>query len=499
MDNLKSNPISLMNDYKHRIFKTVFTLMSIRIFYLILVPPFIGIANNGDFQRLMMSVGLNYPCNIWLPENYDTYFWRYIVNDAIFIEPINTGWHQIFEIFPRIAILLSNKIDNGFFDIRYLGAVNASVYLIGIFLLIRNIERIQGTWSYVFLGLTVLIFSDSYILQYFNSFYTEVGSVSSTIILYSILWYIFSSERKMILVYAIPVIILTGIISLFTVLSKQQDILLVVPVMVMHWLLFKKFDIQKHMRLILSAVFFVVVAILFTHNSAVGNVGAFNVTSMDLLKYSSKPQAHLEAMGFNDTEVEIFMQGIGENMFSENSPFKKCLSWEDYEQSFTRINELKIIFKEPHILLDMISSRSENLFKDDPILGNYMENSGAAPYEKTKENRMWSNIKSAIFKSNFVFYISTICFASLFSFFGRKSKIFSFIPKDLFWLYLMVSVTSILRFMTIMLGDSSHDDIKHFFALNIEFDILFAINCCAIVYMVLHKTALGILLNNQKN
>lgn len=41
--------------------------------------------------------------------------------------------------------------------------------------------------------------------------------------------------------------------------------------------------------------------------------------------------------------------------------------------------------------------------------------------------------------------------------------------------YIIVAMclSNILRFATAILGDSPHDDIKHFFAINVEFDVIF--------------------------
>lgn len=477
---------------KHKIFNIIFILFAVRIFFLILVPPFIGIANNGDFQRLMQSVGLDYPCDPWLPENYDTYFWRYITNDARFIEPLDTGWHQIFTVFPQIAIFLSNKIYNGFFDIRFLGTVNACVYLLGIKLIVNNIEQIKGGWSYVFLALTMLIFGDSYILQYFNSFYTEPGSISGIILFWGLLWAGFTVVTGTHYIFRILFLIVITIDALFVILSKQQDILLVVPVVFIVWLLLKRFNAKILLRASWSITFVTFVVFLFLHNPGGGNIGAFNAISMDLLSRSSNPQMHLREMGFNDIETEIFTQGIGGNMYSVNAPFSNQLSWDEYEHYFSRRNELKIILREPSIFFKMLESRSEHLFRDEPNLGNYMQDSGAAPYEKTKENRLWSNIKSAIYESNFAFYAATIFFSCMLSVFGWTFDALATIPKDLFLLYSILPVSNAIRFISVLLGDSSHDDIKHFFVLNVEFDVMFVINICAIVCISayrLHRVA----------
>ena len=38
-----------------------------------------------------------------------------------------------------------------------------------------------------------------------------------------------------------------------------------------------------------------------------------------------------------------------------------------------------------------------------------------------------------------------------------------------------------------MLGDDSHDDIKHFFMVNVEFDVMFVLNLLFVIYVAVKK------------
>ncbi len=175
------------SDIKARIFNVVFALFFLRIIFLIVVPPYIGIANNGDFQRLSQSVGIDYAENPWESKNHDDYFFNYVTNDYIYIDPIDNGWHQVFEVFPQIAIWLSNRISNGHFDLRFLGVVNALVYCAAVYVLISSIRIINSGWSYALLGIVIIVLSDSYIIQYCNSFYTEIGTASASILFWGLM------------------------------------------------------------------------------------------------------------------------------------------------------------------------------------------------------------------------------------------------------------------------------------------------------------------------
>lgn len=460
---------------KSLFFRTVFILFVIRIFFLILVPPYIGIANNGDFQRLSVSVGIDYAYNPWDEGNYDISFWNYVPNDYKFIEPVDTGWIQVFALFPKIAILLSNRFINGRFDIRFLGFVNAAVYCLGVYLLLNNIKRVEGLWSYALLMIAVLCLGDSYVLQYFNSFYTEIGSVSASLILWGLLLLAFDTGTQGHPFLQLLLVAALSIAAIFAVLSKQQDILLAIPFVFIMWIVLKRFDVKTVYRVGWEALFVVTVAVFFIGNTAGGNITTYNVISMDLLANSEDPYEHLQAMGFDDSEAEMFLQGVGQNAFSSGLP------WKDYENFFTRTNELKILLREPKIFFRMVGKRATNLFMDDPTLGNYTIDSGAAPHQKTAENKLWSNLKTKIYGVGLGFYLPVVMLALFFGIFGRRIRLLRKIPSDLFYVYLVLPMSNVLRFVTIMLGDSSHDDIKHFFTVNFEFDFMFWINACLLV------------------
>ncbi len=268
--------------------------------------------------------------------------------------------------------------------------------------------------------------------------------------------------------------------AVFMILCKQQDILVIIPTACMVWLLLKRFGVSRVIRGAWEIGFVFLIGVLFISNQAGGNNTTYNVISMDLLNYSKDPVGHLKSFGMSDDVAELFATGVGENPFNNGMPRY------EYDEFFTRKNELKIIINEPSILPKMIINRANLLFRDDVGLGNYMKASGAVPKEKTRENRLWSNIKTWFYGSGIAFYLLIIVISLIVIGVGILNGIYS-MPKDLFLIYLMLPISNVLRFITVMLGDSSHDDLKHFFMINIEFDVIYLVNLCLIIYFVLQK------------
>jgi len=61
---------------------------------MILVPPIIGIANNGDFERLSQKFGVFNPYNAWDTEHYSTIFFHNIVITFKNSTPISTNFFR---------------------------------------------------------------------------------------------------------------------------------------------------------------------------------------------------------------------------------------------------------------------------------------------------------------------------------------------------------------------------------------------------------------------
>ena len=457
---------------------------------MILNPVFIGIANNGDFQRLMTTVGLDYPYNAWSPENYDKSFWNFVPNPYAYIQPVESSWNQIFAVFPKLAIALSTIAGAQYFDIRFMGFVNAVVYIAAVYVIVRCIMRIDGAWSYVWLALTLWILGDGYILQYLNSFYTEIGSVTGMLLVLGLTLYGFLRGKERKTLWKILLLLGISVSALFAVLSKQQDILVLIPVVAVLCRLMKHLELRILYRIGWAAALIGIVFTLFAGNAAGGDITAFNVTYMDLLRHSEKPEVHLTEMGYSEDEVQRIAERIGGNAFTDPEIYQ------EFGEDFTRGNEVKILLREPGILLPVVLERSRLLFLDDPNLGNYTADSGEAPREKFTQTQPWYNLKSLFYVSSFWFYIAVIGIAFVLALLAGKISALSAIPKELFWIYGILPVANAARFATVILGDSSHDDYKHFFMTNVEFDIIFVVLICLAVYIsikvVQRKTKKGV-------
>lgn len=467
----------------------VLIVFSIRILSLVLVPPFIGIANNGDFERLSVSCGIGYEYNAWDGEHYGKAFFNYVPNDFKRLDSCqDTGWRQIFAGVTKIAVALSNVPIGGHFDIRHIGIVNALVYIFLVSVLAHLIFRIGGVTSFVGVGVLLLISGDAYIIQYFNSFYTEIGSVFGLYLLI-ICWLLAMRSR----VAKWPLCGICFMASVFAVNSKQQDILLMIPVVFGVYLLLGGVFHKRWHKWAVCAILTCAVIVTMPKNKRAPNMAAFNVILQDILHDSKKQEEHLALAGCDEKGQRELMSAIGENAFSCGFP------WEKYKDATNRLLEINILCREPAILFRMVNRRAKSLFTMEDGLGNYTVDSGAQKRVKTVSNAIWTHIKNAMYRRTFGFWIAILAVALAYAIYRIKTDRTTNL-KSPWWGLIILIVFNMLRFLTVIVGDSSHDDIKHFFALNVEFDIIVAIVLMGIIWQaedtILHHRVKGRLMGN---
>lgn len=476
-------PIYILNKLdakKHVLFQIAFCIFALRVLFLILVPPFIGLANNGDFFRVLVPCGLGWPGDPYSPELYDDVFFYYVYPKYCFVEAVQLGnWRMLSEIFAKIAVFLSNRIETGWFDLRFMGLVNASLFLLVIRYFMRTIEKISGLISYIVLLFTIIVFGDSSIIQYFNSFYAEPHELIFTLLLWGLLLKGFLLQHDSPPLFKITFCVICFITAFFSCLSKQQDILVIFPVGFILYLLASRLFKLKWLATGFAVLFLLSAVIMFLLNPGAGNVPTFNVINTDLLAVSSYPESHLEKMGMNEDEIDLIQKNVGRNAFMNN----ESLNVENWFNACNRRNELKMICREPALVVRMAVVGGSDLFQDTG-LGNYTADSGAIPGEKTQENRLWSMLKSKIYVRDFWFYAFVIFTSLLLCILGFNRLIPMCRKQEFYTVFALLPISNLIRFFSVIFGDT--DRIKHFFMLNVEFDVIFLTCCVLIMGSLLH-------------
>ncbi|HYX21844.1 MAG TPA: hypothetical protein VFA98_13440 [Thermoanaerobaculia bacterium] len=143
------------------------------IAFQLLVPPVVGLANNGDFESVMSPVGLKY----FTEEHSEKYF-SWIVTRFGFAEP---GWHPTGLVTSEVPLAwLARFVSEPFaraFDLRVLGAIHGLLLVTGLALLVSAAGRLGRAAQWTAAAALLFFFTDIGYVAPLNSFFSQAASL----------------------------------------------------------------------------------------------------------------------------------------------------------------------------------------------------------------------------------------------------------------------------------------------------------------------------------
>ncbi|MHA6480370.1 glycan biosynthesis hexose transferase WsfD [Paenibacillus sp. strain BS8-2] len=182
------------------------------------IPPYVGMADNGDFSRIIYGNGLYFNA----PDYIDQYF-GYFIRQYGIMQYYNEYSEALFSsqsLFIRLSLWINRLfVSDVIFDIRVQAGVLWVLLVAAVYLLVEGLTwRTPNKLGYPIAFLAVFIFGDTGYTAYLNSFYGE-----SIVLLMSL--FVVSSLlllcRKRFNDYVLLAILATAMLLLTT--SKQQN------------------------------------------------------------------------------------------------------------------------------------------------------------------------------------------------------------------------------------------------------------------------------------
>ncbi|MNO64064.1 hypothetical protein D3C76_547860 [compost metagenome] len=435
------------------------------IIYLLFVGPFIGVADNGDFLRMMNTIGLNYYDT---GASYEDQFFNFS-HSRFAYENLFRGFYPSSQILiVLVPRLIGGLIHGSFFDVRLLGAVYALLLLVATWLLVRYNAR----GSYVtglLLGAAILfVFYDIGYLAYFNSLFGEPVSMVFMLLTFALGLRLTSQEKP-----TTKGLTLFFIAILFLVTSKIQN----APIGIAFALIFLRFmtldSARKWRKLALRfsiAIFLVSIVMYVTAPKDLKHINLYQTVFFGILNESPDVKGDLQDLGLPE-RLEVL---AGTNYFQTDTVIKQddpSLIPDFYD----RVSHKDVLFfylKHPGRLIDNMEYAASNSMAIRPYyLGNYekSENKPAGTLSYTYST--WSQFKNKHIPHTLgflsIFYL--VYFAgALFQYF-RSREVRGKIAGELLMLLGLIGVFS---FLVPILGDGRADIGKHLFLFNVCFDMM---------------------------
>lgn len=445
-------------------------LVGIIVGIALFIPPIVGIADNGDFARMVYSNGL-----YKLPENVNQYF-NYFVKDYGILQYYNENSASLFSshaVFIKIAVVL-NKLfySQTLFDIRFLSGMYFVLYLGAIYLLMEGLTyRIKRKTGYVLAILVVIVFGDTAYTSYFNSFYSE--PVMFIMMLYAfaaalLLYRKRFNETAMILLFTVS--------SALMIMSKQQN----APLAICMALIFVGLvAIRKRplYRLLVIGCFSVVllsgVVTYKLITAEFNNINQFQSMTRGVLLESNDPEKTLEdgnmSGQFSLLKGDIYFQSYFPIDINGN-----YMVHEFYEKyGFGWI--LKHFLLNPGEFYTILNTAAHDIHQVQPYeMGNYEKSAGKPAKTHTRYFTLYSQMKRYFFPNTMGFLIIWalvylgIYFPSMFAAFKERQM------RGLlrYWL-IIANLGMVLGILIIsVIGDGDADLAKHLFLIAVIFDFM---------------------------
>ncbi len=414
----------------------------------LLLPGFIGMANNGDFGKVIGPLSMDGADrgadNFIFFESHYVRATQYYLAAPYFSSETALAWvaSSIERIFG----------DPGRFDIRWMGALHILIFLLfysAILLLLRPLEPA----SRIVLSLAALwIFADTGLTAYLNSFFTDTAAILGGLAAVILAVHLSLADRS-------PLMPLTlfGLASLLFVASKAQHGVLGIAAAGFAFSLAWRSS-ESRTRLAASAVGLAILSamiwIVASTPSYYTAQARFNLIFYWLLPNSTTPAQDLAELGLSAAD----MRYSGMTSYSSRTPMNDA-AFRDYFSSRTSYTGvLNFYLRHPSRPLSKLAS---DLWREAPnrrvvYLSNYRRDQGKPAGARDPQLASWSALRTRLFRwwppHILIWLLAAICVPP-FQFRTANPRL-----RSLAWAISVPAVLAIAEFLTVSLADACETD-----------------------------------------
>ena len=453
------------------------------LIFLLFVPPIIGLANDGDFQRIIAAFSLG------AVDTQDEF--KYINTPLEF-----NGRHYLKGTFDSsehyvafVAIAIDSMVhrQGGEFDLRAIGLVHGAIYLMAFALALR-LTRGAKVWARAgAIGVLLLVSMDVLYVSQMNAFYQDTAALIFLALSAALVCRVLTYQRRR---DAIGLVIALLLLAA----SKTQHAPLLFPVLVLLcWLRGRLLPgLSDWVRA--ASIAAILVVSLFTFRGsqeAYRTVPLFSEIFYRVLPPARDPLPELRELGLD----ESYRKYIGMHGYSEGAPATDA----DFSRQFlSRTSHLRLAFflvRHPARAWRLLKEGLSEIGAQRPFMGNYERRTGKPETSMSRAFSLWSGMKRGAFEGRGRLYLAYVTVLS--GLFGwllwTRRRV---LPEGSFYAGVTLMVVVWLAMAIGILGDGT-DTIRHsllFTALN---DLMFV--CTAMVAIMCPRNGRGSLVLHRGN
>ena len=427
----------------------------------LLVPPIVGVADQGDYVRVMQPLGL---AHVGTSYEDTVFLW---VQPRYRVVPGDTSRLLLSAelIFAGIARGLGAALSrDGLFDLRLLGGVHLAFYLAAVWLVLRAARGLPGAARGVVWLAVLLIAPDVAYIAYLNSFYSEPAAVICLIALLGVALGEVRAEapsRRGLWAYFVAA-------ALFAA-TKAQNYVLALPMIALPVTLLaaRRWRSWSATVVPLAVVCLLWTVVLFAHLPDYLRYPAkWNGVFHGLLVDSPSPAEDLAEFGLGPEWAR--WTGV-DAIQVEGAWVRAPIMEEGGRFSFRQIAWFYL--RHPGRLAQVAQRCAQRAFIwHNPLLGNYTRDSGKPPSTRAPSYTGWSDLENTLFPKRFWF---------LATFFGLLLGVVAWeLRRGLespaartALLGLTVATMAVLAFSVLVVAGGTEDAITDLYMFQVLFDV----------------------------
>jgi hypothetical protein len=455
--------------------------------WLLFFPPFIGVADNGDFSRLMRIAGFRYLDD---SETYEERYFHYA--HQFFGYKSNWGSFYVTSQVILLAVIgwVARLFHHEIFDIRWFGAVYTLLYAMAVYLVVRHAPEVPGrkTATAVVsaaIGLMVIfVLGDVGYLAYFQSFYGEPYAYAGMLLAAASALAMASGTRPQ-----ASLLFIYFAASFAVVTSKVQYaplglvfILLAWRIYVMNAGTFRLSQVKAGIAVLLAGT-----AVMLAAPNGLKQINLYQSVFFGILKDSPDLARDMRELGIPERYAVL----AGTNYFQRDTAIPQDdpdLQREVLKQ-LSHMDVAKYYLLHPDRFIQKMKKAAENAKQIRPYyLGNYDRASGKPPRAMADDFSWWSTWKARHLPASLTFFACSfgLYFAAAAIWWIRTASRRMRLALETM---AAVALAGVFSFVIPVLGDGEADLGKHLFMFNVCFDMMVLSAAAAFVYGIVRIAA----------
>jgi len=436
---------------RSRVHWILFALFAALVIIQVFMPPPVGIANNGDWGKVAGLFDITAPTQdefrflvrTWKIDPA-SHYWGGFVTSEIGLAAIAARLNRVFR-------------RDGLFDIRVMGAVHASLYLLALYLLLPLFDR--DLTGVILAAIVTAIFAGTMYAEWMNTFSMDAAELvflALTAVLYlrCAAW---DRTADRIAFAACAILMVT---------AKLQHAPLAIPLIALiqlhpPWRKRIYFRTRATVLLILAAA----ATLHFAPTTyAVGR--AYDMTFMAILPASQSVETDLRELGLNSSYRDL----IGTSEYDAAAPMGRPEFVREFaaRTSYPRI--LWFVLRHPRTGMRIVLDGLNWAGIQRPAMGDYERSTGKPDFTQARTLSPWSNLKQMVFEQHgalYLGYIAVVCGACLALAWRSRYRVGA----------TCLVVATLIAFLIATLGDTV-EITRHCFIANTLLDLVVA-SCAA--------------------